>query len=74
MVYGSMMGMHFLWWIFWIVIVVALLVWARSGSASSERSKLESPHDALKRRLANSEIDIEEYERRKAVLDRDHAT
>jgi putative membrane protein len=71
MYYASMMGMHFFWWIFLIAIVVGLLFWGRSNSASKRGPSLESAQDALKRRLANSEISIEEYEQRKAVLDRD---
>lgn len=71
MYYASMMGSHFLWWIFWIAIAVGLVVLVRSNSASNRGPSLESAHDALKRRLANSEIGIEEYEQRKAVLDRD---
>jgi putative membrane protein len=71
MYYGDMMGMHGLWWIFWIVVVIALVFWGQSGSSARRERPRETPHDVLRRRLANGEISTEEYEQRKAVLDRD---
>ncbi len=70
MYYGNMMGMHALWWVFWIALVIALVFWGGSGT-SARRAKPEAPHELLRRRLANSEISTEEYEKRKAILDRD---
>ncbi len=61
-------GMHGLWWIFWIVLIGALLLSMRSRNGQRRR---ESPQEELRRRLANGEIDSEEYEKRKALLDRD---
>lgn len=60
--------MHGLWWIFWIVLIGVLLFSMRNRNGQRRR---ESPHEVLRRRLANGEIDAEEYERRKALLDRD---
>lgn len=71
MYYGEMMGMHGLWWIFWMVVVIALLFWGRSDFSTRRERPRETPHEVLRRRLANSEISTEEYEQRKAVLDRD---
>ena len=70
MYYGNMMGMHALWWVFWIALVIALVFWGGSGT-SARRDKPATPHELLRRRLANSEISTEEYEKRKAILDRD---
>lgn len=71
MYYGDMMGMHGLWWIFWIVVVIALLFWGRADFSVRREQPRETPHDILRRRLANGEISTEEYDKRKAVLDRD---
>lgn len=72
---GFMWGMHFLWWIFWIVIVAAFAwaVWGRPGGSrrESDAASPETPHELLQRRLAVGECTPEEYEKRKALLDRD---
>lgn len=70
--YGYMGGMHAFWWLFWIVLVVALVFWGGTGSAMRRgKPPRESPHEVLRRRLAAGEIAIQEYEQRKALLDRD---
>lgn len=71
MFYGYMWGMHALWWVFWLVVVVALLYWVRDGGRERSGGTRESPHEVLRRRLAQGEIGAEEYEQRKALLDRD---
>lgn len=66
-------GMHGLWWIFWIVLigVIVFYGWGRPGS--EQRRSRETPHEVLKRRLASGEVTPEQYEQRKALLDRDGA-
>jgi putative membrane protein len=71
MFYGDMMGMHALWWIFWIAVVFALVFWGRGGSPACRERPRQTPHEMLRRRLANGEITTEEYEKRKVILDRD---
>ena len=68
---SNMIGMHYLWWLFWIVVVFALVFWGRGGSPARKDSPPETSREVLQRRLANGEISTEEYEKRKAVLDRD---
>lgn len=65
----GMGGMHAAGWIFWALVIAALvfLAWARPG----QRGRRESPHEVLQRRLASGEITPDEYEKRKALLDRD---
>ena len=71
MYYENMMGMHAVWWVFWVGLVVSLLFWG-GGSSSARRNKpRETPHEALRRRLAGGEINAEDYEVRKTLLDRD---
>ncbi len=65
-------GMHWGWWIFWIVVIIAL-VWLlsqrRTGAPPPPRK--ESPLELLQRRYAAGEISTEEYEDRRARLERD---
>lgn len=69
---GSFMGgMHGAWWLFWLLTIGALLFigWGRSGRRRD--TEREQPHQVLRRRLASGEISAQEYEERKALLDRD---
>jgi putative membrane protein len=61
---GWHMGWMGLWWIFLLVIIVAV-VWAfaRAG-LPGQAGGGESPELILKRRYARGEIDREEYDRR----------
>ena len=69
--YENMMGMHAMWWVFWVGLIMLLLFWG-GGSKSARRGKpRETPHEALRRRLAGGEISTDEYEKRKILLDRD---
>ena len=69
-----MWGMHWLWWIFWVLLIVAAW-WAftRRTPPSEPQSEPppETPLDRLQRRYADGEITTEEYEERKATLLRD---
>lgn len=69
--YGYMVGMHTFWWAFWVVMVIAVVLWARADSPGRRDRPRETPHEVLRRRLANGEVSPEEYENRKAILDRD---
>ena len=64
-------GMHWLWWIFWLVLIGGLVysAWGRPGD--QRRRSRETPQQTLQRRLANGEITTDEYEKRKTLLDRD---
>ena len=69
---GYMMGgMHGLWWLFWLTVIGVVLF--SGGGRRSGRSDYprETPHEVLRRRLANGEITPQEHEERKALLDRD---
>ena len=64
-------GMHGLWWLFWVLLigVIVFYGWGRSGGKS--QPSRETPREVLQRRLADGQITPEEYEQRKALLDRD---
>lgn len=66
-------GMHAFWWVFWffIVLVVVFGFLPRSSRRDERSRDAESPHQILRRRLANGEITREQYEEIKKVLDQD---
>lgn len=67
----AMGGMYGLWWIFWVALigVIAYYGWGRPGRR--RRGPSETPHEMLRRRMASGELTTEQYEERKALLDRD---
>jgi len=56
-------GMHFVWWIIWIVIVLLILLWPR------KRIKNENPLEILKKQFAKGEITKDEFEAMKQTID-----
>ena len=66
-------GLPGLGWILWVVLIGALVsaVWA--WTSARRGAQRETPLEALQRRLANGEIDVQRYESLKAVLTRDGA-
>jgi putative membrane protein len=64
---GGMGGMFGAWWLFWLLLigVIAVVAWGR------RRQRRDTPHEVLQRRLASGELTPEDYEKRKALLDRD---
>jgi putative membrane protein len=70
---GLFMGMHWLWWGFWIVLlaVLGLAFWRLASDRVQTRRSVteeEIAEDALRRRFAKGEIGEEEYGRRLKVL------
>ena len=66
-----MVGMHGFWWLFWLLMIG---VWFFSGRGRPGRRgdrPRETAHEVLSRRLAGGEITTQQYEERKALLDRD---
>lgn len=59
-------GMHFFWWIFWIIILIWIFLtpWDIPG----QRIKRDSALGFLKKRFAKGEISLEEFEQFKKVL------
>ncbi|MFM2262637.1 MAG: hypothetical protein RI959_1313 [Pseudomonadota bacterium] len=70
--YGYYMGgMHTFWWLFWLILAVALVYAVWPPERRTGRSKREAPLEILQRRLALGEITPEAYEQTKSLLDRD---
>lgn len=64
---GWFFGMHFLWWLFWIVAAVGIWAWI-IRSAAPPSPKAESPLEVLRRRYAEGALTTAEYEDRRARL------
>jgi putative membrane protein len=62
-------GMHMLWWAFWLVMLFLIFGWF--GPRTMRRTGNESPLDILTRRFVSGEISVEEYQERKEILERD---
>lgn len=63
-------GMHALWWVFWLLLIVAVVGVVRWAARDRRRDR-ETPLEVLQRRLASGDIDPEAYEKAKALLERD---
>jgi putative membrane protein len=61
-------GMHVFWWLFWIVLILALF---GLFEPVPRRKVRETPLQVLQRRYAAGELSTQEYEERKARLERD---
>lgn len=59
-------GMHAFWWVFWLVVVVAIIYLLLSAGQRQERG--QSAREVLDRRYAAGEISTQEYEERKKKL------
>ncbi len=66
-----MIGMHAYWWIFWAITLGAFVLGAYWRAAKLGGASHEVPQDVLRRRLASGEIEVDEYEQRISLLNRD---
>jgi putative membrane protein len=67
---GWFFGMHLFWWIFWLMLLV--VVFGVLTPVPRGRAR-ETPLQILQRRYAQGELSSQEYEERKAKLQRDAA-
>ena len=63
---GHFGGMHFIWWIIWIAVII--WIFFIPYGIPYRKSKKESPIDILKKRFAKGEITKEEFEESKKSL------
>ncbi len=64
-------GMHAYWWIFWLLLIVPFFFFATPVRRRTAQLYRENPLGILQRRYASGEITTEDYEDRKARLERD---
>lgn len=67
--YGYMAGMHALWWLFWLVLLIAVLVWLRDKRTEPGDARRDRALETLRQRLASGEINIEEFKSIKQALE-----
>ncbi len=65
---GHFWGMHYLWWIFLIIIFIWIFI--TPYGIPGQRTKRETPLDILKRRFARREITKEEFEDMKKQIEK----
>ncbi len=68
---NGLFGMHMLWWLFWILLLVLFFSFLTPVPRKKARLNRLTPLDILQRRFAAGEITTEDYEERKARLERD---
>jgi putative membrane protein len=66
---NSFGGMHLLWWVVWIMMLI--WIFALPYRIPFQRYKKDSPLDILQRRFASGEITNEEYQEKKKILEND---
>ncbi|HEX3850863.1 MAG TPA: SHOCT domain-containing protein [Polyangiaceae bacterium] len=72
MLYDPFWGMTGIWWIFWIIALLALFTFAVPVPRRTWREyHATTPLALLQKRYAAGEISTQEYEERKAILERD---
>ncbi|AUC86648.1 hypothetical protein CW731_04685 [Polaribacter sp. ALD11] len=60
-------GMHFFWWIMWIIVL--FWIFATPYKIPGERAKKDTPLDILKKRFASGEINKEEFQEKKKIIE-----
>ncbi|MGN6531878.1 MAG: SHOCT domain-containing protein [Ginsengibacter sp.] len=64
--YNGYWGMNFIWWIIWILF----LIWIFATPWGFRRTR-DTSYDILRKRFASGEITKEEYQEKKAILEKD---
>jgi putative membrane protein len=60
-------GMHWFWWILWLIFI--FWIFAIPYDLPGQRKKRDAPLDILKKRFASGEINKEEYDKKRKILD-----
>lgn len=63
---GHFWGMHLIWWAIWIILIIVIFFIPWSFGRESPG---DSALDVLRERYARGEIDKDEFEERKRVLE-----
>lgn len=62
-------GMHAIWWFIWVILL--FWIFFTPYEIPGRRNRKNSALEILQRRFASGEITKEEYEERKAIIERD---
>jgi len=64
-------GMNFIWWIIWMIMI--FWIFATPYNIPGQRTKKDSPLDILQKRFASGQINNDEYQEKKKILENDLA-
>ena len=68
MVYNSYWGMNVIWWFIWVMLV--FWIFALPYDIPGQRKKKDSALDILQKRFATGEINANEYQEKKQLLEK----
>ena len=60
-------GMHLVWWMVWLFLITWLF--AKPYGATDIRNRRNSAMEILKRRFASGDITVEEFQKKKIILE-----
>ena len=60
-------GMHFVWWFIWVIML--FWIFATPYDIPGQRRKRDTPLDILQKRFAAGDINNEEYQEKKKILE-----
>jgi len=61
--------MNMIWWVIWIIMI--FWIFATPYNIPGQRMKNDSPLDILRKRFAAGEINNDEYQEKKKILESD---
>jgi putative membrane protein len=66
---GNYWGMNLIWWVIWMIMI--FWIFATPYNISGQRTKKDSPLDILQKRFASGQINNDEYQEKKKILEND---
>jgi putative membrane protein len=69
--YNNYWGMDIIWWFVWIMLLI--WIFAIPYDIPGQRNRKESPLDILRNRFALGEINTDEYQQKKKILEGESA-
>jgi len=60
-------GMHFVWWFVWCILL--FWIFFTPYSIPGQRAKKDTPLDILKKRFGSGQINNEEFQEKKKILE-----
>jgi len=69
MFYNNFWGMNFIWWIIWMIVI--FWIFATPYNIPGQKTKKDSPLDILQKRFASGQINNDEYQEKKKILEND---
>ena len=66
---GNYWGMNLIWWVIWMIMI--FWIFATPYNIPGQRTKKDSPLDILQKRFASGQINNDEYQEKKKILEND---